>query len=72
MIHETYICSKADCVWEYGFTFKDQEGDEDTLFDLVLGEIVYNAADADATIEASWKANEWAAIAICAAANRKD
>lgn len=65
MIYETYACPTDDGI-EYGFTFMQSKGDEDSLFDLVLGECsVHKQGE---VIEKAWAENEWAAKAIVSAA----
>jgi hypothetical protein len=64
MIFETYTCSMEKCMIEYGFTFKENEETEDTLFDMVLGTIKAEG-DFHARIENAWKENEKYARAVC-------
>ncbi|QYW06443.1 hypothetical protein uan_031 [Pseudomonas phage UAntarctica] len=59
IIAETFTCSQAGGV-EYGFTFK-YEGEEDTLFDVVLGEAKPGSQD---VIESDWDKFQWVADAI--------
>jgi hypothetical protein len=37
MIRETYVCMCGGGEIEYGFTYKNREGDEDTLRDEPVG-----------------------------------
>ena len=62
MIYETYICSTSRGV-EYGFTFKEHCGVDDTLFDLVIG-ISCPGRTLAADMTADWGRLEWAAKAI--------
>ena len=66
MIYVTYATSRAGGSVEWGFTFRREDSD-DAEFDLVLGE---RAMDKDLRVvmAKSFAANEWAAKAICAAA----
>lgn len=66
MIFETYTCSLASGLIEYGFTFKASAETEDTLFDMVLGALK-PCADMNAFIERAWADNEKYARAVCAA-----
>lgn len=59
IISETYTSSGADGV-EYGFTFK-REGEEDVLFDVVLGTVKRGSQD---VITADWAKFQWVADAI--------
>lgn len=63
MIYEREIIPKGSTV-EWGYVFKECVESEDELFVLMLG---VSAGLSLTEIEASFKANEWAAMAICAA-----
>lgn len=73
MIFETFVCFR-DGPAEYGFVFKwvdpdnyiSGEDDVDSAFDLVLG-----ATDDGDKMQAAWESNQWAAEAICVAANAR-
>jgi len=74
MIYETYVCSLADGRDEYGFTFKEHPDTDDTVFDIVIGVLSGDTAeDLHETeiqkMEADWRKYEWAAKAICEAAD---
>jgi len=69
MIYESYVCDLASGLCEYGFTFRDSPGTDDTVFDLVLGAIVAETEADTLKMEADWKTFTWAAKAICDAAN---
>jgi len=51
LVAETYTTSLENCVIEYGYTFKDPNGD-DSLCDLVLGSI-YTKGLSDAALKRS-------------------
>ncbi|MHC5194838.1 hypothetical protein ACYSUW_13885 [Pseudomonas frederiksbergensis] len=63
MIYKEEIIPKGSTV-EWGFVFKDCAESENEKFVLMLG---VSAELNLKEIEASFKANEWAAMAICAA-----
>lgn len=71
MIYETYTTAIHGGLIEYGYTFKLKSGDEDTVFDLVLGVEAVQAKGAGKRITKTWKDHEWAAKAICAAASKE-
>jgi uncharacterized protein (UPF0128 family) len=56
---------------EYGFTFKENEETEDTIFDLVLGKIKGTDADFTAKVEKAWADNEKYARAVCEAHDKQ-
>lgn len=67
LVYETYTCSRADGLLEYGYTFKEKPGAEDTLFDLVLGTLKVGQPDqTNALVEEKWALHAWAAAAIAA------
>lgn len=59
IIAETFTGSQPNSI-EYGFTFK-YEGEEDSLFDVVLGEAKPGSQD---VIELDWAKFQWVADAI--------
>lgn len=67
MAYETYTCSLANGLLEYGYTFKAKHGTEDSLFDLVLGTMhVDRPEEVNAALEEKWASHAWAATAIVA------
>lgn len=60
LIWQTYVCCKSSGKIEYGFTFK-HEGEEDSVFDLVLGEV---PSMEQTQITLDWETHQWAAEAI--------
>ncbi len=66
LIHETYTCSLANGLVEWGFCFKKPESD-DIEFDLVIDAATPDVATPE-RINADFARMEWAAKAICAAA----
>ncbi|MGF6281816.1 hypothetical protein ABH908_000151 [Pseudomonas frederiksbergensis] len=62
MIYDREIIPKGSTV-EWGYVFKERVESEDELFVLMLG---VSAELSLTQIEESFKANEWAAKAICA------
>lgn len=74
MIYETYTCSMANGTIEYGFCFKQSEGDDDCCTDaeIVVGvTAVITDANSDserAKMRARWAEYEWMAQAVALAA----
>lgn len=62
LIHETYVCSKADGVVEWGFCFK-KPGSDDIEFDLVIDEGNASAVP-EQRMQADYSRLAWAAKAI--------
>lgn len=66
MVYETYTCSKDHNMVEWGYCFKQAEGDDDcVLDDLVLGELDAHTPGFAALVEKSWADNEDLARIIC-------
>jgi len=65
LVYETYVCSCADGMVEWGYCFK-QAGSDDIEFDLVIDK---NTADiaTDTKIQTDYARLEWAAKAVVAA-----
>lgn len=64
LIHETYTCSLANGLVEWGFCFKKPDSD-DIEFDLVIDAATPDIATAE-RINADFARMEWAAHAVCA------
>jgi hypothetical protein len=60
----TYTCFLSDNRIEIGHAFLAQAGDEDTLFDVILGEFTSQTAEG---IEPLFGKMRWVGVAICAA-----
>jgi hypothetical protein len=64
MIYERYTTSMSGGMVQYGYTFKEQEGDDDTYLDLPI-ETCSAHLLTDAKMEAEYLAFEKYAKAIC-------
>lgn len=62
LIHETYVCSCADGMVEWGYCFK-KPGSDDIVFDLVIDKAHSDTGTPD-RIDADFERFEWAAAAI--------
>lgn len=74
MIYETYTCAMADGTTEFGFCFKEKEGDDDCCTDaeIVVGVTkvitTENKKQQLAWMRRQWKNYMWMAEAIVKAA----
>lgn len=73
MIYETYTCSMQDGTIEYGFCFKEKEGDDDCCTDaeIIIGfvnPLGLTRTQVSRELRKGWKKYEWMAKAIVAAA----
>jgi hypothetical protein len=68
LINETYVCSCADGMVEWGFCFKQDDGD-DIEFDLVIDKATSDIGTPE-RIEADYARLQWVADAITEASKK--
>lgn len=64
MIYERYTASGVNTL-SYGYTFKNYSGDEDSLFDLEIGNFPQPSRINPGEMEVGWMQYEKYAKAIC-------